>query len=146
MSPAFQFRTSLPTSAPAHPHGHDHARPLVIGHRGHVEVIGTLGERPGSTVVIESPEDALALEANGKPVAVIEASASLKLLLYLSVIGCVFTPWGVAVADGAGVELIPFSAETRMSGINDFAFKMEGKDYPVRLVPIPQARNSIPAA
>src|SRR5260221_5895854 len=26
---------------------------------------------------------------------------------------------GVAVADGAGVELIPFSAETRMSGIND---------------------------
>ena len=29
---------------------------------------------------------------------VIEAASSLKLLLYLSVIGCVFTPWGVAVA------------------------------------------------
>ena len=43
----------------------------LVGHADHVEVIGTLGERPDSTVVIESPEDALALEADGKPVAVI---------------------------------------------------------------------------
>jgi 4-hydroxy-3-methylbut-2-enyl diphosphate reductase len=43
----------------------------LVGHADHVEVIGTLGERPESTVVIESPEDALALETDGKPVAVI---------------------------------------------------------------------------
>ena len=43
----------------------------LVGHRDHVEVIGTLGERPGSTVVVESPEEALALEPNGRPVAVI---------------------------------------------------------------------------
>jgi 4-hydroxy-3-methylbut-2-enyl diphosphate reductase len=42
----------------------------LVGHKNHVEVIGTLGERPESTVVIESPEQARAL-ATDKPVAVI---------------------------------------------------------------------------
>jgi 4-hydroxy-3-methylbut-2-enyl diphosphate reductase len=43
----------------------------LVGHADHVEVIGTRGERPEATVVIESPEDAEALDASGKPVAVI---------------------------------------------------------------------------
>ena len=43
----------------------------LVGHADHVEVIGTRGERPESTVVIESPEDAEKLDADGKPVAVI---------------------------------------------------------------------------
>jgi 4-hydroxy-3-methylbut-2-en-1-yl diphosphate reductase len=43
----------------------------LVGHADHVEVIGTRGERPEATVVVESPEDARALEANGKPVAVV---------------------------------------------------------------------------
>ena len=42
----------------------------LVGHANHVEVIGTLGERPDSTVVIESPEQARALVTD-KPVAVI---------------------------------------------------------------------------
>ena len=42
----------------------------LVGHENHVEVIGTLGERPESTVVIESPEQARELETD-KPVAVI---------------------------------------------------------------------------
>jgi 4-hydroxy-3-methylbut-2-enyl diphosphate reductase len=43
----------------------------LVGHADHVEVIGTRGERPEQTVVIESPEDAEALDAEGRPVAVI---------------------------------------------------------------------------
>jgi 4-hydroxy-3-methylbut-2-enyl diphosphate reductase len=43
----------------------------LVGHADHVEVIGTRGERPESTVVIESPEDARELDPAGKPVAVI---------------------------------------------------------------------------
>jgi 4-hydroxy-3-methylbut-2-enyl diphosphate reductase len=43
----------------------------LVGHAHHVEVIGTSGERPEATIVIESPEDARRLEADGKPVAVI---------------------------------------------------------------------------
>ena len=43
----------------------------LVGHMDHVEVIGTKGERPEQTVVIESPEDAAKLDSGGKPVAVI---------------------------------------------------------------------------
>ena len=42
----------------------------LVGHENHVEVIGTLGERPDSTIVIESPEQARELVTD-KPVAVI---------------------------------------------------------------------------
>jgi 4-hydroxy-3-methylbut-2-enyl diphosphate reductase len=42
----------------------------LVGHANHVEVIGTRGERPESTVVIESPEQARQLVTD-KPVAVI---------------------------------------------------------------------------
>jgi len=43
----------------------------LVGHADHVEVIGTRGERPDQTVVIESPEDAEGLQTGGRPVAVI---------------------------------------------------------------------------
>ena len=43
---------------------------VLVGHADHVEVIGTRGERPDSTVVIESPEQARQLKTD-KPVAVI---------------------------------------------------------------------------
>ncbi len=43
----------------------------LVGHADHVEVIGTSGERPESTVVVESAEDAKRLDPGGKPVAVI---------------------------------------------------------------------------
>jgi 4-hydroxy-3-methylbut-2-enyl diphosphate reductase len=43
----------------------------LVGHRHHVEVVGTMGERPESTVVVETPEEARALNVNGTPVAVI---------------------------------------------------------------------------
>ena len=42
----------------------------LVGHANHVEVIGTLGERPDDTVVIETPEEARNLKTD-KPVAVI---------------------------------------------------------------------------
>jgi 4-hydroxy-3-methylbut-2-enyl diphosphate reductase len=43
----------------------------LVGHADHVEVIGTRGERPEDTVVVESPEEAARLDSGGKPVAVI---------------------------------------------------------------------------
>jgi formate hydrogenlyase subunit 4 len=45
--------------------------------------------------------EAMILEYSGRHLALIEAAAAVKLLLYLSLIACVFTPWGTAVA-GAG--------------------------------------------
>jgi 4-hydroxy-3-methylbut-2-en-1-yl diphosphate reductase len=43
----------------------------LVGHADHVEVIGTRGERPESTVVVESPEEVAKLDSGGKPLAVI---------------------------------------------------------------------------
>lgn len=43
---------------------------VLVGHADHVEVIGTRGERPDSTIVIESPEQARQLKTD-KPLAVI---------------------------------------------------------------------------
>jgi 4-hydroxy-3-methylbut-2-en-1-yl diphosphate reductase len=43
----------------------------LVGHADHVEVIGTRGERPEATVVIESPEDAERLDSGDRPVAVV---------------------------------------------------------------------------
>ena len=43
----------------------------LVGHADHVEVIGTKGERPDAIVVVESPEDAVGLDVDGKPLAVI---------------------------------------------------------------------------
>jgi formate hydrogenlyase subunit 4 len=42
------------------------------------------------------------LEYSGRHLALIELASFVKLLLYVSVIGCVFAPWGIAASgDGA---------------------------------------------
>jgi formate hydrogenlyase subunit 4 len=45
----------------------------------------------------------MVLEYSGRHLAMIEAAAALKLLLYVSLLGCVFLPWGMAES-GAGVQ------------------------------------------
>jgi formate hydrogenlyase subunit 4 len=55
-------------------------------------------DNPATHLELTMVHEAMVLEYSGRHLAVIEAAASLKLLLYLSIIGCVFAPWGVAVA------------------------------------------------
>jgi len=55
-------------------------------------------DNPATHLELTMVHEAMILEYSGRHLAVIEASASLKLLLYLSIIVCVFAPWGVAVA------------------------------------------------
>jgi formate hydrogenlyase subunit 4 len=40
--------------------------------------------------------EAMVLEYSGRHLAVLELAAALKLLLYISLIGCIFAPWGIA--------------------------------------------------
>jgi formate hydrogenlyase subunit 4 len=47
--------------------------------------------------------EAMVLEYSGRHLAVIELAASLKLLLYISLIACVFAPWGIAPV-GAAID------------------------------------------
>jgi formate hydrogenlyase subunit 4 len=49
--------------------------------------------------------EAMVLEYSGRHLALIELSASLKLLLYVSLIACLFVPWGLVPA-GAGLGLL----------------------------------------
>lgn len=72
-------------------------------------VIVTIGENaripvdnPATHLELTMVHEAMILEYSGRHLAVIEAAASLKLLLYLSLIACVFIPWGTALS-GAGV-------------------------------------------
>jgi formate hydrogenlyase subunit 4 len=41
------------------------------------------------------------LEYSGRHLALIELSAALKLLLYMSLIACLFAPWGIEAAGAA---------------------------------------------
>jgi len=60
-------------------------------------------DNPATHLELTMIHEAMILEYSGRHLAVIEAAASLKLLLYLSLIACVFAPWGVATA-GQGLH------------------------------------------
>jgi formate hydrogenlyase subunit 4 len=55
-------------------------------------------DNPATHLELTMVHEAMILEYSGRHLAVIELSSSLKLLLYLSIISCVFAPWGTAVA------------------------------------------------
>lgn len=58
-------------------------------------------DNPATHLELTMVHEAMVLEYSGRHLAVIELASSLKLLLYASLIGCVFVPWGLAPA-GAG--------------------------------------------
>jgi formate hydrogenlyase subunit 4 len=53
-------------------------------------------DNPATHLELTMVHEAMVLEYSGRHLAMIEFSASLKLLLYLSLIICVFAPWGMA--------------------------------------------------
>ena len=59
-------------------------------------------DNPATHLELTMVHEAMVLEYSGRHLAVIELAAALKLLLYVSLIGCVFVPWGLAPA-GAGI-------------------------------------------
>ena len=59
-------------------------------------------DNPATHLELTMVHEAMVLEYSGRHLAMIELAASLKLLLSLSLIGCVFFPWGMA-APGDGV-------------------------------------------
>jgi formate hydrogenlyase subunit 4 len=59
-------------------------------------------DNPATHLELTMVHEAMVLEYSARHLALIELSASLKLLLYISLIGCVFAPWGLAPA-GAGL-------------------------------------------
>jgi formate hydrogenlyase subunit 4 len=55
-------------------------------------------DNPATHLELTMVHEAMILEYSGRHLAMIELASSVKLLLYVSVIGCVFAPWGIAVS------------------------------------------------
>lgn len=69
---------------------------VAIAENGRIPV-----DNPATHLELTMVHEAMVLEYSGRHLAMIEFAASLKLLLYMSLIACVFAPWGLAPV-GAG--------------------------------------------
>jgi formate hydrogenlyase subunit 4 len=59
-------------------------------------------DNPATHLELTMVHEAMVLEYSGRHLAMIELAAAVKLLLYVSLIACIFVPWGMASA-GSGV-------------------------------------------
>jgi formate hydrogenlyase subunit 4 len=69
---------------------------VAIAENGRIPV-----DNPATHLELTMVHEAMVLEYSGRHLAMIEFAASLKLLLYISLIVCVFAPWQLAIL-GAG--------------------------------------------
>ena len=60
-------------------------------------------DNPATHLELTMVHEAMVLEYSARHLAVLEFASALKLLLYLSLIACIFMPWGLAPA-GSGPE------------------------------------------
>jgi formate hydrogenlyase subunit 4 len=58
-------------------------------------------DNPATHLELTMVHEAMVLEYSGRHLALIDLAAELKLLLYLSLIGCLFAPWGIAGAEAS---------------------------------------------
>jgi formate hydrogenlyase subunit 4 len=58
-------------------------------------------DNPATHLELTMVHEAMVLEYSGRHLALIELAAMLKLLLYVSIIACVFMPWGLAIANAS---------------------------------------------
>ncbi len=63
---------------------------VAIAENGRIPV-----DNPATHLELTMVHEAMILEYSGRHLAVLELAASLKLLLYVSLIACVFAPWGL---------------------------------------------------
>ena len=62
-------------------------------------------DNPATHLELTMVHEAMVLEYSGRHLALIDLSASLKLLLYVSLILCLFAPWGLATPDAGPAAL-----------------------------------------
>ncbi|MFO1153895.1 MAG: NADH-quinone oxidoreductase subunit H [Rhodospirillales bacterium] len=68
-------------------------------------------DNPATHLELTMVHEAMVLEYSGRHLAMIEAAAFLKLVLYASLLACVFAPWGMAaLGDGVRAYLVGIAA------------------------------------
>ncbi|HEV2628460.1 MAG TPA: NADH-quinone oxidoreductase subunit H [Pseudolabrys sp.] len=62
-------------------------------------------DNPATHLELTMVHEAMVLEYSGRHLALIELASFLKLLLYVSLIACLFVPWGIGVASADPTEV-----------------------------------------
>jgi formate hydrogenlyase subunit 4 len=79
---------------------------VAIAENGRIPI-----DNPATHLELTMVHEAMILEYSGRHLAMIELASAIKLLLYVSVIACVFAPWGLAVSgQGPAAYLAGFAA------------------------------------
>jgi formate hydrogenlyase subunit 4 len=77
-------------------------------------------DNPATHLELTMVHEAMVLEYSGRHLAVIELAAALKLLLYVSLIACIFAPWGLAPArsglSGYSIGVASYMAKLTVGG------------------------------
>ena len=77
-------------------------------------------DNPATHLELTMVHEAMVLEYSGRHLAMIELAASLKLLLYISLIACMFVPWKLAAAEAGSaaylVGLVAYLAKLAAGG------------------------------
>ena len=77
-------------------------------------------DNPATHLELTMVHEAMVLEYSGRHLAVIELAAGLKLLLYISLISCIFVPWGLAPAGsplaGYAVGMVTYLGKLAVGG------------------------------
>jgi formate hydrogenlyase subunit 4 len=74
---------------------------VAIAENGRIPV-----DNPATHLELTMVHEAMVLEYSGRHLAMIEIAAALKLLLYVSLIGCVFVPWGIALPSASAPAMV----------------------------------------
>jgi formate hydrogenlyase subunit 4 len=78
-------------------------------------------DNPATHLELTMVHEAMILEYSGRHLAVLELAAALKLLLYLSLIACIFMPWGMApVGSGPTAYAIGLASYLAKVGVGGF--------------------------
>ena len=86
---------------------------VAIAENGRIPV-----DNPATHLELTMVHEAMILEYSGRHLALIEFASSIKLLLYVSLIACVFVPWGLAPAGAPlHVHLIGVAAYAAKLGV-----------------------------
>jgi len=88
---------------------------VAIAENGRIPI-----DNPATHLELTMVHEAMVLEYSGRHLAMIELAASLKLLLYVSLIGALFVPWGLALPGTGGgayaVGLATYLAKLAVGG------------------------------
>jgi formate hydrogenlyase subunit 4 len=95
---------------------------VAIAENGRIPV-----DNPATHLELTMVHEAMILEYSGRHLAVIELASMLKLVLYVSLIACVFAPWGLAIADASIMDrafgAIVYLAKLAVAGVALGAFE-----------------------